>query len=72
MSAENYWPDELSDRPWDATGYHGRYTPEPDGLEHKCEVCGAEPNQYCTNPATNPRIPRRLNVSCMGRKERSS
>ena len=57
---------------WGETGYRSRFRPEPDGLELRCPVCKAEPGEYCWNPLTNPRKHRRLNVSCLGRKERHS
>jgi len=60
----------MSSEAYESVGSHSRFVPQPDGLDVKCMVCGAEPGEFCWNPATNPRIHRRLNVSCIGRKER--
>jgi hypothetical protein len=49
-------------------GRHGRYVPEPDGLEVRCKVCRQPKGEFCVNPVTGK--PRRGGVSCIGRVER--
>jgi hypothetical protein len=62
----DFWPDELSDSPYDDIGAHGRPTPYDDVKHLRCPVCKAEPGKRCVNPVTGK--PR--SAPCIGRKER--
>jgi hypothetical protein len=63
--------DAFWDEPvWEDVEHRGRLQRTPDGLEVKCPVCQAPKHVTCVNPVTA--LPRRGNVSCLGRKERLS
>jgi hypothetical protein len=64
----NFWPDELSDRPFEDIGSHHRPDPYDDCRDVKCVVCKAPAGKRCVNPIT--RKPRK--VPCIGRVERTT